>query len=454
MRLVAAVIRALGSTGSFAAPVADRANDWAPVILGCMALGFVGCVVACLLMQQMSHSYATAEAARYPCQDTEQTKAPACHPARVWAITSINVSWGFSVAALGLIVVPLEAKHIWPEDQAKALGILSAFLGIGQLIGPKAGQWSDTCRCYFGGRRPLLILMACLSWVLSFFLWYLSLREFQVTFLFVWLILQLALNILHSAQAGLVPDLVPEDQQDFAGGAAAANTLIGAVAACAYVHVTRQLDYHTAYAAVAVVVAFSTALACATAKETHTHSSLALKAEIVASDGSTIVGGWSSQLIHDYSFDYQRYPNFARLLVMKTIFSAVVMVKVFLMLFYQDLFKSLPASMYIDMVGQTAVVSEISATLAAVAVMLWMTAEDPSKNNRHVSRGRSLCLLRTGIAWMALSFLAPAIIGEEANAQGKEGNEDGEALEHRWFGSILRCFAIWGLGQGDRKSVV
>jgi len=135
----------------------------------------------------------------------------------IWAITSLNVPYGFAVAALGLMVMPLDAERLWPQSHSMALGLLAALGGSAQLSGPLAGHWSDTYRSSLGRRRPLLVISASLTCSFTFALWYLSVQKLRHIYAAVFFLQQLALNMLLSVQSGLVPDLVPESQMDLAG---------------------------------------------------------------------------------------------------------------------------------------------------------------------------------------------------------------------------------------------
>ncbi|CAE8692012.1 unnamed protein product, partial [Polarella glacialis] len=81
-------------------------------------------------------------------------------PVRIWALTVLNLAYGFSLAAQGLVILPLEAERMWSDSQSMGLGILAATSGIAQLISPLAGHWSDTWCSRLGRRRPLLLISA------------------------------------------------------------------------------------------------------------------------------------------------------------------------------------------------------------------------------------------------------------------------------------------------------
>jgi len=381
-------------------------------------------------------------AATVPTGEPEEIAARAapCSPVQIWAITALNMPYGFAVAALGLMVVPLETERLWPESHSMALGCLAALAGMAQLVGPQAGYWSDTYRSSLGKRRPVLLISVAITCTLTFGLWFLSLQKLRVAYAATFLLQQIALNIILSTQAGLVPDLVPASQQDLAGGFSAANTLVGCVAASAYVHFAKAWDYHFIYVAISSLLAIVCLVVCFAAKEA---SSLAPRH--LTQDEQH--GGLLHGLADNYTFDRSKYPDFFLLLVTKTLYCASVVVKGFLLFFVQDLFRSLPDSKYEDMVGQMAVTAEVSAALMASALILWFskTSAQSTAGEGPTSRLNLLCLCG-GAAWMSILWFGPVIQGGWAHSQS--GYLDSQTLASIWLPRMLVALGIWGVGQG------
>jgi len=248
----------------------------------------------------------------------------------------------------------------------------------------------------------------------------------------------IALNVLLSTQAGLVPDLVPKSQQEVAGGCAAGNVLIGAAAASVYAHVAKTLDYHAVYGIYAVLPATFTILVCVSCREKNTDINTS------ESEGTEI--SWQEQVMQNYTFDWRKYPDFSLLLVTKTMYASQVVVKAFLLFFLQDTFRSLPKSSYEDMVGEIIVTAEIPAAMAALTVMLWASEKHPAVDNLAFDARSSLLNIQLGLYWMACLWLAGLWVGYLANLQSE--NTQAAVLEGTWMPRLLGVFAIWGLGQG------
>jgi len=295
----------------------------------------------------------------------------------------------------------------------------------------------------------LLVISASLTCSFTFALWYLSVQKLRHIYAAVFFLQQLALNMLLSVQSGLVPDLVPESQMDLAGGASAANVLIGAVAACGYVHLARTADYHLTYGVIVSFTLTFSAFVCAIAREKSSlHSSGGTSSQ---RSESSHHGSW----VDLYTFDVRKHRSFAVLLLTKTLYCASVVVKGFLLFFVQDLFESLATSRYEDMVGEMAATAEIAAALSAFGLMLYLgktpaeksagkTAPDlPGSNS---SASRSFFYLRSGASWMSLLWLVPVILGGLANRA--KSSVAAEELVATWLPPMLVGLAIWGLGQG------
>lgn len=426
------------------------------VALACACLGFLAFVALAVALRP---SQMKSEAAGLGLDEDEALSGDARpvtrSPFAIWTFTALNVPYGFALAAQGLMVAPLEAERLWPESHSAALGAMAALAGAAQLIGPQAGHWSDTYRSSLGRRRPLLLMSVALAVSLTFSLWCLSMLQLRLSYLVVFFLQQVVWNVIVSTQAGLVPDLVPDEQQDLAGGFSAANILVGAVAAFAYVHWTKMWDYHLIYGTMSVLLLFFCVPVCVTAQE---KSSLQMVLSD-SSDGSEGSGSsdeegrssWLRALKKHYTYDWFRYRDFSTLLVTKTLYCASVVVKTFLLFFVQDLFKSLPNSRYEDMVSEMAATAEVSAAFSALGLMLWL-ARTPSPSKLvaapapTVGARRSLVCLRGGASWMALMWLGPVVLGGLANAQSP--TTDSKTLASIWLPRMLIGLGIWGVGQG------
>ncbi|CAE8644274.1 unnamed protein product [Polarella glacialis] len=444
MKLMAAAIRALSASGH-AGPVDEVLPPWEPrVPLLCAVFGLLLSCGLAVALRPASQS------------QQDKTREPSVKhtarlsPVRVWGITAMNLAYGFGMAAQGLVILPLEAERLWLENHSFGLGVLAALAGVAQLVGPQAGHWSDVYRSGIGRRRPLLLIATTLTCSMTLGLWYLSEQKLRTLYLGTWFCQQLAFNVLLSTQAGLVPDLVPAEQQDFAGGCSASNILVGAVGACVYVMALSDLDYHVSYGTIACLLAACCAVACISGDE---------ESSLDQPSPHHEEGSWFLQAAQHYTYDFNRYWDFTLLLVTKTLYCSSVVVEGFLLFYVQDTFRSLPSDRYENMVSQMAATAEVAAALAAVIIMLWLGqqsstgTQDPSSDTDASSAGegsadprRSKICISSGAAWMALLWWVPVVFGGLADQQHTSVGP--ETLVDTWLPPMLFGLGVWGLGQG------
>jgi len=287
----------------------------------------------------------------------------------------------------------------------------------------------------------MLMMAVALTCSLTFGLWVLSVQRQRLAFTAIFFLQQITLNVILSTQAGLVPDLIPAAQHDVAGGASAANILLGAVSACAYVQYAKTLDFHMTYAVIASLMTAFCILVCSTAQEKP-----CLEAQQSCLDAQP---GWTEAIAQRYSFDTTEYPDFFLLLVTKTLYCASVVVKAFLLFFVQDLFRALPNSRYEAMVSEMAAVAEVVAALSALGLLMWLgsgSALDAEETSMALKKQRSLFCLIGGALWMALLWLGPVVLGAGANSQRQE--MPSEKLAETWLPRMLVGLGLWGIGQG------
>uniref|UniRef100_A0A7S2N3M5 Major facilitator superfamily (MFS) profile domain-containing protein n=1 Tax=Zooxanthella nutricula TaxID=1333877 RepID=A0A7S2N3M5_9DINO len=325
--------------------------------------------------------------------------------------------------------------------------------------------------------------------------------ELQATWMFlaVFLLQQIAWNVVQTSQAGLVPDIVCPEQRGAAGGATAANTLGGALVALLSVRVlgmhSLRIPLRIHYATTCALGIVFCGVVCFAAREHPTDRDGENAPE---ADRTSFVG----RVRVCYSFDFCRYPQYSKLLCSKTIYCASVMIKGFLLFFVQDTFKLRDATQEEAMVSDTAIGAETTAALSAVAAMMFMDAaaaglivskkrdeeaadagtrptgtvvgagaskhdldEDeslafaaqPSSAARiaasRSNASRARCWAMAGSLWMSVLWLGPLLTGlgvqRDALSQSRQGLKvDRQALADRWSPIMVLGTAVWGLGQG------
>lgn len=127
---------------------------------------------------------------------------------------TVNIYWlGLTTISQsnGLIIPLLVQKFVGPEQQGAAFGSLRLYtLMVALLVQALMGMLSDRSTLRWGRRRPFILVgtllnMACMIAIGASPGYWLLFGAVVLS--------QIASNIAHGAQQGLIPDLVPEDRR-------------------------------------------------------------------------------------------------------------------------------------------------------------------------------------------------------------------------------------------------
>jgi len=362
-------------------------------------------------------------------------------PLRIWALASLYLPYGYSLAAQGLFLAPLEAQHLMPQSAAFMLGSFAILCGVAQLVGPEAGYWSDSYRSPFGRRRPPLIISGAFLTSCTCGLWWLSHEKMTIGYLIVFFFQQLAWNVAQSTQNGFIPDLVHPDTRGFAGGACAANILVGAVLAFACNVATSHLDFHYQYALMAGLIFICCGIVCLVGDEVSSEGN-----EV---DSANAERSLVERLRHHYWYDTAAYPGFTLLLLTKTLYCALVVVKGFLLFFVQDTFHLPGNGANRQLVSALSGAAEVSAAVAALCCTWAFKDEKPLSSPREadgccVAGGRSVPAIVAGSIWMGLLWLGPIALGHWVMNSEKTTSQFVDA----YWNEMMMGMLVWGVGQG------
>lgn len=352
----------------------------------------------------------------------------------IWAITTINVTYGFAVAALGLFVAPLEVQRLWPDHESFALSGIVVAVAVAQLIAPPAGYFSDHYQSRLGRRRPLLILSIGMTSSLTMAIWAFSENVWRYSFFVAFFIQQICLSIAVTCQQGLISDLVPDTQRGFAGAAVAVNFLIGAIGAFVCMEVLRDWEYHIMYAILVLLLLFSCSLVCYVGSEMSS----------VCNDSFAFSG-----LLTSFSFDLRKDRNFAVLLATKVLYFATSAVKSFLLFYLRDTFAITDARKTKSLISQLSLAAELTAALAALIALFCLRGEGQGSDAARTSLvlKRSVWFIRIGGAWMGIVWLGPALVAH--SVQNSVALHPGVAHDvGQWRTTMLHGTRMWGVGQG------
>lgn len=164
---------------------------------------------------------------------------------------------------MGIIVLPAESLHLWPETPAASLGLLIALTGLTNMISPLAGYYSDRCTHWLGRRRPFMIggtvlaLLGLLGMQLS------SIYLYPAMYVISLLLTMTGLTTATMGHTGLLPDLLPDAVMGKASGVLAMFNAVGAATAfAAFGFGNMPVGYsYGAYGAIAIVTVCISCLA-------------------------------------------------------------------------------------------------------------------------------------------------------------------------------------------------
>lgn len=121
-------------------------------------------------------------------------------------------------SSMGLVVLPAEALRFWPSNESIWLGAMLFVVGVSQLSCPIAGKMSDQCRCFLGKRQPFCVIGTATFVVFGLLMYHASITLRPTLYMIALFFGMLSMNVIYSAQAALVPDVVGDDQKGEASG--------------------------------------------------------------------------------------------------------------------------------------------------------------------------------------------------------------------------------------------
>eukprot|EP00756_Hemistasia_phaeocysticola_P058199 Hpha_TRINITY_DN34825_c0_g1::TRINITY_DN34825_c0_g1_i1::g.167857::m.167857 len=186
---------------------------------------------------------------------------------RLLGVCAFNFPFGCIVGTMALVILPEEASSLYPTEESVALGAFLGLVGVSQLVCPWAGLRSDHCTARLGRRRPF-ILGGTVVAALAFCVMYVcSVQRLSHAFAVCLFVGMSAINVIFSAQSGLVPDLLPDNCHGIASGVTAVLQLLGSVCGFVAVHATSTFDFRFFYFVDCGLLLCGSLIVCWVAKE-------------------------------------------------------------------------------------------------------------------------------------------------------------------------------------------
>lgn len=147
----------------------------------------------------------------------------------LWALTSLNIPYGFICGSMGVFLIPLEMQRLFPNKTSVALGFTLGIVGLSQLVCPVAGRLSDRFPgiTVYERRCPYIVGGTLCGIVGVVGLWICSLARLSFSFYGFLLLGMLGLNIVYAVQSSLIPDCVAPCNMGKSSALIAINTVVG-----------------------------------------------------------------------------------------------------------------------------------------------------------------------------------------------------------------------------------
>eukprot|EP00659_Diplonema_papillatum_P018090 gene18090-27860_t len=273
---------------------------------------------------------------------------------RICALTMFNFPYGCVCTTMGLFILPEEANRLFPANKSLALGLFLLIVGISQLVCPLVGLVSDRCTSMFGRRRPFILLGSLGALGSLFLMRYSSLYMYPYCFAVSLLVAMTCLNVIYSAQCGLVPDMVHESKLGTASGLVAVQQLLGSFTGFLCVLRSSDLDIHLSYPLyqMLLVLVVSVVLLAATEQPIDGPCRLPSLREVARS----------------YTIDTSANYDFFWVFVSRTFFYAAVSCQAFMLFYIKDVVGTKDDALAREQMSTIALIGQFTACLVAFPV--------------------------------------------------------------------------------------
>ncbi|CEM01475.1 unnamed protein product [Vitrella brassicaformis CCMP3155] len=248
----------------------------------------------------------------------------------VW-LTCFNFPYGLIYATMGLYILPSEALRLWPNHESLMLGLSLGLIGLTQLICPVVGVVSDNYSSPYGKRKPFIFAGGIMS-VLGFFgMWFASLLLTRPLWMMLLAIMSCSLNVIYSAQTGLIPDQLKDHaSQGTASGVVAVHLLLGSTLGFVFVAYTKDLDFHLLYFVYSLLIFVSVMLVCFTAVEEYSDGWP--KGPLLLPEKLSI-----RDLLRSFTIDRRKNPDFFWIFVARTLYYLATSGQSFILYYLRDM---------------------------------------------------------------------------------------------------------------------
>lgn len=262
------------------------------------------------------------------------------------ALNSFAFSYGLTATTLGLVILPSEAVHLYPERHALMLGLMLGCTGITQLIGPAIGYTSDRSQSRCGRRRPVMVLGALLAIIGNAGMAFCHLYRIGRLYIVSLTLCVFGMNCCYASYTALLPDFVPLEHMGQASGIMASMTMLGSFVGFALFGFYLSVEH--AYPVYASSVVGTILITCCAARE-----------KVIKRAPPVLC----SELVSAYSIDAVAYPDFFWVFITRTFYYMGLSIQAFVLFMLRDVQKVSDPKYHTSML---AMVGQLAALLVAV----------------------------------------------------------------------------------------
>jgi len=220
--------------------------------------------------------------------------------------------------------------RLWPQQESLFLGLSVTMIGLTQFLSPVFGTISDRYYSPFGKRRPFIFIGGLLTAACFLGMWFASLMYMRVLWLVFLSLMSGCSNIIYSAQTGLIPDQLPDEQsQGTSSGIVAVHLLTGSTLGSLFVGYTKNMDFHVLYFVYTVMIFVSCVLVCLAAIEDYSEAwprgPCLLPADITCRD-----------ILKSFVIDRNAHPDFFWIFVARTLYYLAISGQSFILYYLRD----------------------------------------------------------------------------------------------------------------------
>jgi MFS family permease len=314
-------------------------------------------------------------------------------------LASWNLFYGLSMMISTVIILPTEAKRIWPESSSVFMGLCMLGFSLGQVFSPLGGKFSDVLKTPFGGRRSVLLGANLLGLATIIAMYYASMHSLAGLYVVMVFFNNCLVAACFSCQQGFMADLLPESQRGSQAGIANVFMICGALGGIGLGQVIAFDGSFAAlsvyYAVIATVMAVCTVITVAAAKGEQ-RQKFTIEYEGTISNFCFKYSG-----VYFMLYENRKHRNYYMLTIARSCFYGALCCKMYFNYLVRDRFMLKTHQEVVSFASTVAIVAECGLLVGAII------------GTKAVSYVRSETQYAFGMIWMGFGYLMLTFIPKE-----------------------------------------